>query len=248
MCVRIKLESAVSCVASRCRIAARIDRTACPPVLWESSGLNSIIRRHIVSVASLVIERHREGRFTRRRRETLPGLEQSRDIVTTRDSALFHFLSGRVGDNLSCANEMRLVIAIVAIWIHTRIGMSIKINATNCLARGIGITRCRLVEPVRTYVLDLKGSDKHALAVIEGIEVLDPVFDTGTAAVCKDWGRMRDGGKYQSICVYCGSLDYIRVVSAASVIRENVLHKLPAMSSCSYRISTLVERSREASS
>ena len=110
------------------------------------------------------------------------------------------------------------------------------------------MTRCRLVEPVRAYILDLKGSNKHALTVVEGIEVFDPVLNAGTAAVRKDWCWVRDSGKYQSVRIHCRSLDYVRVVGAASVVRENVLYKLPATSSRSYRISPLVERSRETSS
>ena len=197
MCVRIKLESAVSSVASRFRIAARIDQTTCAPVLRKGSGLDSILGCHIISVASLVIERHRKGSFARGRRETLPRLKQSSDIVTTGNSPLFRFLSGRVGDNLSGANEMRLIIALVAIWINTCIGVSIKFHVTNCLARGgISVACDRLVKPVRAHILYLKGPNEHALTVIKGIKVFYPVFDTGAAAIGKDWCRMSDGCEY----------------------------------------------------
>ena len=60
-----------------------------------------------------------------------------------------------------------------------------------------------LVEPVRAYILDFKGSNKHALTVIESVKVFDPVLDTRAAAIGKDWCWVCDGGKYQSTRIHC---------------------------------------------
>ena len=128
MRVRIELESAVSGVATR------VGQTTCAPVLGKSSGLNSILGCYIISIASLVIQRHRECCFARRRRETLSSLKQSSDIVATKDGSLSHFLSDCVGDNFSCANKMRLVIVFITCWICLCVRMSNKFCVTSGFA------------------------------------------------------------------------------------------------------------------